>query len=514
MTRLTQLHALFIILLCFRIIGCQPEELSTESRPNIIFLMADDQRYDAFGFMGDRHVFTPHLDQLASEGVVFENAYHVAPICMPSRVSVMTSQYLGTHGAGFDQPTNYLLTEAEFRNSYPVLLREQGYFTGFIGKFGFAVDDSSKVINRDYEKKKEYMPMHQFDVWKGFPGQGSYLPQNGKFNGYENTPNASHLTEFMGWQAIDFLQKASDLQQPFCLSVSFKAPHAPFSPDPEFRKLYEGTAIARRETDRPEFYEKLPQVVKEKSRNAAWYFGRTEDYFGRDIEYRKDWHIAVDSIYQAFARNYYGLVTGVDEAVGRIRSELSDLGIAKNTIMIYTSDNGFFAGSRQLMGKALLYEASAKAPMIVYDPRVAGQGGVTRKKGLISHVDIAPTLLDIAGVAIPENYAGVSFMPIVRGEEEKIHETVYGENNFDNFYPLPSEVDNPESYQSIRSRFVRTPEYKFIRYHETQPLVEELYRISDDPLEANNLIGEPAYSDIADDMRSRLDSFEEQYVRY
>ena len=506
------------IVLCFFAIhgffGCQKEAPQNDERPNILFLMADDQRADAFGFMGNKHVITPHLDNLASDGMAFENAYHVAPICMPSRTSVMTGQYLGTHGSGFDRPTNYIITEDEFNASYPVVLRSQGYFTGFIGKFGFAVGEGEKVKNNNYQDKNEYMPAHHFDVWNGFPGQGSYFPKQGKFNGYDNIRKASHLTEFMGDQAIEFLRKAQHSGKPFCLSISFKAPHAPFHPAEEFRKKYTGKVIPRMVNDAPEYYAKLPEVVKEKSRNARWYFGRTEDYYGQKIDYRYDWHIEVDSIYQEFIKNYYALISGIDHTVGRIRAELKQLGLDQNTIIIYTSDNGFFAGSKQLMGKALLYEESAKAPMIVYDPTIAKKEGIRREKGLVSHVDIAPTLLDIAGIKVPDDYPGTSFMPIVHSKKETIHEAVYGENNYDDNYPVPSEVAHPENYQSIRSKFVRTSDYKYIRYYENHPVIEQLYKIEEDPLESNNIIDEPEYATIARELRAKLDDFEKKHVNF
>jgi arylsulfatase A-like enzyme len=135
-------------------------------------------------------------------------------------------------------------------------------------------------------------------------------------------------------------------------------------------------------------------------------------------------------------------------------------------------------------------------------------------EGLISHVDIAPTLLDIAGIEIPGNYPGKSFMPIVKGEIDVIHEAVFGENNFDEWYPLASEVEHPEEYQSIRSKFVRTSDYKYIRYHENHPTEEELYKIDEDPTELNNLISDSAYTDIASSMRTMLDEFEREYVKY
>ena len=495
-------------------LSCRNRATINDSPVNIIFLMADDQRADAFGFMGNEHVMTPHLDTLAREGIVFENAYHVSPICMPSRTSVMTGQYLGTHGSGFDRPTNYILTEEEFQRSYPVLLRDAGYFTGFIGKFGFAVADSSKVKNKNYQNQSKYMPAQQFDVWNGFPGQGSYQPRDGQFNGYENKWNADHLTAFMGYQAIDFLQKAKNAGQPFCLSISFKAPHAPFRPAPNFRRSYDAAMIPRMDDDTPEYYALLPEVVKSKSRNAQWYFGRTRDYYGKEVAYREDWHIEQDSIYQSFIKNYYALISGIDNTVGRIRAALTSMGLDKNTIIVYTSDNGFFAGSRQLMGKALLYEASARAPMIVYHPAYSQNQDTRWEDGLISHVDIAPTILNMAGLVVPEHYPGSSFLPIIDDEKESIHEAVYGENNYDNNYPVISEVDSPDTYQSIRSRFVRTSEYKLIRYHENRPVTEELYKVDEDTTEMNNLIDDPAYARTVSTMRALLDDFESKYIKF
>jgi len=514
-------HLLLLPYLLGSILGWNsPSFPRNNTRPNIIFLLADDQRADAFGFMGNTTVITPNLDQLASESTVFENAYHVVPICQPSRASIMTGQYLGTHGAGFDYPANYVITESEFKNSYPVLLRQMGYYTGFIGKFGFPVGGEIKMRNLDLESTK-YLPEASFDDWMGFPGQGSYLPRNGRFNGYENGTYpgpegrpATHLTEFMGNQAIQFLRTAAHAKQPFCLSISFKAPHAPYLPAERFRQMYDNREIPRMQNDAPEFHLTLPAVVREKSRDARWYFGRTQGYYGEETGYRHDWHIALDSVYQEFIKNYYGLITGIDEVVGRIRAELRKSGADRNTIIVYTSDNGHFAGSRQLMGKDLLYEESIKAPLLVFDPRIPDRHKGKRQRALVSMIDIAPTLLDLAGRTAPENYPGKSILPLLGTEWKAIHEAVYGENNFDDYYPMRNQTDDPENYQSVRSRYVRTLGYKYIRYHENNPVTEELYDMDRDPSETRNLIDDPAYRAKAAEMRTLLDRFEEKHVRY
>lgn len=474
------------------------------NKPNIIFLLTDDLRWDALGFMGNKDVITPHIDNLANQSVSFYNVYHVAPVCMPSRSSIMTGQYLGTHGSGFDRPTNYVITEDRFAASYPVLLKKAGYYNGFIGKFGFAVSKKLE-LNEGRWQIDEYMPKNHFDVWNGFPEQGNYrIRKDGTFNGYENKWGATHLNEFMGHQVEEFIQKAKLENQPFCLSVSFKAPHDPFDPEEDVRKLYDNKIIPRTVNDNPEYFRKLPKVVQEKSRNARWYFG----------DNRPVWHIEKDSTYQEFIKNYYALITGVDNVVGQIRNLLSGLGIADNTVIIFTSDNGFFCGSRQLMGKELLYDESSKAPLIVFDPRYMKGKNARMENGLVSIIDFAPTILDLAGVEKPESMPGQSIMPLVYDKTEKIHDAVFGENNFDSKEPVISEVEDPENYQSIRSKFVRTKDFKFIRYHECHPVVEELFKMSEDTLEFDNLINNPEFKNVALEMRSLLDDFERKYVKY
>ncbi|MEX0988208.1 MAG: sulfatase-like hydrolase/transferase [Bacteroidales bacterium] len=479
---------------------------SDNDKPNIIFLLTDDLRWDALGFMGNEHVITPHIDRLASQSVSFNNAYHVSPICLPSRTSIMTGKYLGMHGSGFDRPTNLVITDEEFSTSYPVLLKEAGYFNGFIGKFGFAVSQGSEK-NENYREwyKEEFMPKHHFDIWYGFTAQGNYrADDDGSFNGYENRWNATHLNEFMGYQSNDFIQKASKEDKPFCLSVSFKAPHAPFDPEEHLKNLYKND-IPRMSNDAPLYFNNLPDVVQKKSRNAHWYFGTKNP---------PERHIHDYSTYQAFIKNYYALVTGVDVVIGQIRQKLNELGIADNTIIIFTSDNGYFCGSRQLMGKALLYDESAKTPMIVYDPRYMKNSNGRIENGLISVIDIAPTILDLAGIEKPGNLPGKSFLPIVYDKTDEIHDAVYGENNYNNLDPVISEVNNPEEYQSIRSKFVRTKKYKYIRYQECHPVIEELFKIDEDSLEFNNLINHPDYEDVVVEMRGKLNNFEAEYVKY
>lgn len=492
-------------------------------KPNIIFMMTDDQRYDTFGFMGNKHAYTPNIDKMAKEGSYFNNAFHVAPICMPSRASVQLGQYISEHRCGFDSPTDYTVTYEEYQNSYPALLRKNGYYTGFIGKFGFAVtkekmhDGTCELVMNDrnepryprnncWSSLEEGMPKKEFHEWYGFPKQGEYLPnkETNTFNGYDNTHNCEHLTMFNAHQAVDFIKNATDKNMPFALSISFKAPHRPFIPSQKWIEYYKDLDYPRYENDKPEYFEVLPTVVKEHSRNAEEYWGR---YSSSGIG--RPWK--EDEFFKEDARRYLGLISGVDEAVGIIRDYLDEQEIADNTILIYTSDNGFFFGSKQIGGKELLYEESIRAPFIVYDP--------TRKKvkdtidGLMSHVDICPTILDFAGIEKPMTTYGTSILPLLDGSCEQINDAVYGENDFDNFYTTLEDSKDPENYQSIRSKYVRTTQYKYIKYHECHPVVEELWEIDKDPLESKNLINDPNYKEITMMMREKLAEFESRVLQ-
>lgn len=497
-------------------------------RPNILFILTDDQRFDAMGFMGNRQVYTPNLDQLAAQSIVFRNAFHVAPICMPSRASIQLGKYIAQHHCGFDLPTDYSITYKEYQDSYPVLLRKNGYYTGFIGKFGFTVienknhnnireidptspenDKYYKVI-KYFDNDEECFPKKEFDVWNGFTGQGKYFAdKNNCFNGYKNKWNTDHLTTFNAYQANEFLENAKELNKPFSLSISFKAPHRPSTASKKWQEFYKDITINRMPNDSPDYFKLLPKVVRTHSRNAAEYWG--SDKLKKQIPSWLPWKD--EEVFQKEFKNYYGLISGIDEAVGMIRDKLRELKLDDNTIIIYTSDNGYFCGSKQLGGKELLYEESIKAPMVVYDPRKKPEECGKWVDGIVSTVDICPTILDYAGIKKPECMFGTSFRPIVDNEKDEIHEAVYGENDFNDNYIDIDHHPHPNEYQSIHSKYVRTKSFKYIRYHLCHPVIEEMWKIDDDPLETNNLVGNPDYEEELNKMRKLLDDFNEKTER-
>ena len=479
--------------------GCESELSSRGSiaarRPNIIFLMADDQRADAMGCMGNPVIKTPNMDRLAADGVLFENAFLTTSICMASRAGIMLGQFEARHQCNFERPSNKTISYAEFENSYPRLLQKAGYRTGFIGKFGFAVS-KDKILNCPLNpdgtragkghlwKKPEYMPSDKFDAWYGFPGQGTYFPKD---------KPGKHLTRIMGEQAAEFFQ-SGDPAQPFCLSINFKAPHGPTQPDPAYNGMYKDVKIPRQQNDGDEYSERLPKVVREHWR-------------GHRV-YNKE---AGPGKYQKFMERYYQCITGIDTVIGRIRAELKRLKLDNNTVIIYTSDNGYFCGSKGLGGKCLLYEESIRTPLIIFDPRLGVSKRAARHPQLVMSVDFASTMLDMAGLKTPPTMQGKSLAPLLTGQKTKWRDSTFHENNFtSHFMPSLSNAGNWRDkilQRSVRCKAVRTKRYKYICYFEQQPIIEELFDLKNDPMETSNLADKLQYSDILISLRKQCDDW-------
>lgn len=423
-------------------------------RPNIIFLLADDQRWDATGSAGNQIVQTPNLDALAREGVSFRNAYVTTPICAISRASIFTGEYARRHGI-LDFTTDF--TQDQLSQTYPALLKAAGYYTGFIGKFGVG----------------ENMPAAMFDYWKGFPGQGNYLTR-------DEAGNPVHLTRLQSRQAIQFLD-AQTKDKPFALSISFKAPHVQddvaiqFIPETTDQGLYSNVTIPRPVTADDMYWESFPAFFKQN--NLARY--RWQQLFSTPEKF------------QSSVRGYYQLVTGLDRVVGEIRAELKKLDLDRNTIIIFSSDNGFFLGELGMAHKWYGMEPSVRVPLIVFDPRnPSGQGGRV-ENGIALNIDIAPTILDMAGAQIPAQMEGSSLVPLVHGKNVSGWRTDF---LFEHLFPDPS---------IRRSAGVIGGRYKYLRYIDPNPNYEVLYDLQADPNETTNYAADPAYRDILEKLRNR-----------
>lgn len=428
-----------------------PEE--PQGPPNIVFLFSDDQRWDALGAAGNPIIHTPNLDRLAAEGVMFTNNFVTTSICAVSRASAFTGLYARTHGIhGFQES----LTAEQHALSYPVRLREAGYRTGFVGKYG---------VGRT-------LPAERFDYFQGFAGQGHYFQ--------ETEEGRRHLTGLMGEQALEFLDGCTD-EQPFCLSVSFKAPHvqdreAPyFLSDPAYDELYKDVEIPVPPKADPKYYEALPDFLK------GGYEGRV----------RWERRFGTPEKYQESVKRYYRLITGIDDQVGRIRTALEERGWDRNTVVIFTSDNGFFLGERGLAGKWLMHEESIRTPLIIHDPRAPERHG-TRPTPMTLNIDVAPTILRLAGLDPAPGIQGRDLSPLLAGDTPEWREDWFYEHLFEHD-TIP------------KTEGVRNDRWKYFRYLDTDPVHEELYDLESDPQELDNLAGAERAREQLQQMRERLE---------
>lgn len=427
------------------------------SRPNFVFILADDLRWNALGCMGDKIVQTPHIDGLAARGVLFESSFVTTSICAVSRASIFTGQYARRHKINdFATP----LAPAQWAATYPALLRQAGYRTGFIGKFG--VGDAKAVA----AKAKD------FDYWQGLPGQAGPF-----FDPKDATK--THATTRFGNQALEFL-RGCRVEQPFCLSISFSAPHArdgqprEFPPDQRDEPLYVDVTMPVPKLATDFHFKALPEFVQKSEGHTRW-----------------SRRFATPEMHQKTVRDYYRLITGVDREVGRIIDTLRELKFAENTIVVFTADNGFFLGERGMADKWLMYEESIRVPMIVSDPRMPAEKQGRRVAAMALNVDLAPTLLDYAQVKSPAAMQGRSLRPLVSGENLPWREDwFYEHRTLTNIIP-PSEG-------------IRTQDWKYLRWVGVDPAIEELYDLKRDPLEEHNLASRPEYA-------QRLATFRERW---
>ncbi|PHS13008.1 MAG: acetylglucosamine-6-sulfatase [Blastopirellula sp.] len=514
----------FILPLCLLLISITVNNPAlSDDRPNIIFLLTDDQRADSLACMGNSIVETPNIDQLAKDGVLFENAFVTSAICTPSRACYFLGQYERRHGINFNSGTT--MAKKAWQKSYPVLLKKAGYFTGYVGKNhvpigtqGYKtglIDNSFDFFYAGHGHLYFYPKIKHkiFDAAKSdtqieiiAEGAASFLNPNSKFiDG-----------------AITFL-KSRPKDQPFCLSYCFNLPHNA------------GTSTMKmRPTD--------PILYRTKYRDKLAEIPLPSTYVAKDdiktpklpadvlyTQYRQPSYAYVDTpelLRERYVREYQ-TITGIDRLVGELRQQLAEHGVADNTIIIYASDHGIMHGEFGLGGKSLNYDTCLKIPMIIMDPRQNRTERGTRLTDLVLSVDIAPTILDFAGVKRPNTMQGSSLTDVLSGNNTGWREYAFAENLWSTIFGVP------------RCESARSKDWKYIRYFATdrkafenvegdarykvspkhaamyrnwlnsslegeKPDYEELFYITDDPEESNNLASDPNHQEKLKEMRTEL----------
>jgi arylsulfatase A-like enzyme len=413
-------------------------------RPNILFILTDDQRWDTLGAAGNRIVRTPNLDRLARQGVLFTNSFGTTPVCYASRATLYSGQYNRRHRI---ESFADVFTRAALEETYPLLLRGHGYFTGFVGKWGIG-------------EREDQLPVDDFDVWNGFAGQGSYFEPG----------EPEHLTARQGHQGAAFVRTAPE---PFQLTVAFKAPHVQdggcsctMPPDPSDLHLYDDVTIPSPRTATDEAFQALPRFLRDSEGRVRWY-----DQF------------ATPEMAQKSLKDYYRLITGMDRAVGEIVAALEARGVADRTLIVFTSDNGLLLGEHGLTGKWLMYEEAIRTPLVVVWPEMPAERRGSRAGQMALNVDIAPTLLEAAGVRAPARMQGRSLRPLVLGERVAWRSEWFFEHHL--FWPgIPV------------SEGVRRARWKYVRYVFEEPIYEQLFDLEADPFEEHDVLHTPEVYDL------------------
>ncbi|OEJ98670.1 acetylglucosamine-6-sulfatase [Flavivirga aquatica] len=419
----------------------------SQERPNIIFILTDDQSYGLMGCDGNTIVQTPNIDKLAEEGVLFTNAHITSAICTPSRISILLSQFERKHGVNFNSGTS--VSDEAWEQSYPVVMRKAGYYTGWIGKNHAPVGEGG-YTSELMEKS--------FDYWYAGHGHIRFYPKD--VHDIFNDAIASTQPEIINEGVNDFIDnnerrlksairflKERPEDKPFMLSVNFNLPHGAGTgsmrlrdtDDTIYKTLYRDldiplpdNYIAKVDIKNP----KLPaDLLRTEDRQTGYNYSNTPQGFR-----------------ERYIRQLQAM-TGIDRLVGNLRKKLKDLKLDKNTIIIFTSDHGLFMGEQGLGGKALCYEKTTHVPMIIMDPKVKRKLKGIKSDALVQSIDVAATMVSMAGIKKPVSFQGVDISGFVKGDKGAIRDYLFTENLWS------TQFGNP------RCEAVQNKEWKYIRYY-------------------------------------------------
>jgi arylsulfatase A-like enzyme len=458
-------------------------------RPNIIFIMSDDHAAHAIGAYGSRVNTTPNIDRIAREGMRLDNVFATNSICTPSRASILTGQYSHRNGVPvfnrFDSS----------RQTVARLLQAGGYYTGMIGKWHLGSDPVG------------------FDRWEILPGQGAYADPVFYTATGETTYTGRYVTDVISDLAIDFI-RTRPAGKPFFLMMHHKAPHRPWVPDEAHRKQFESRWIPEPPTLWDTYATRTGALRENQQRVFA-------DLTRRDLklqppaglvgpELQKWLSTKPDEVsveiggqtvtlrgealsrwkYQRYMQDYLATVQSVDDSVGRLLDVLDTSGLAKNTIVIYTSDQGFFLGDHGLYDKRFMYEESLRMPFLVRWPAGITAGAVSRAMAL--NVDFAPTCLEAAGLPVPSDMQGRSLLAVMKGQPPSDWRT----SMYYRYYHDPGDHNTRAHYG------VRTMTHKLISFWKSGQW--ELFDLVHDPAELHNLYGQPGQERITAELKTEL----------
>ncbi|MGI9066200.1 MAG: sulfatase family protein [Pyrinomonadaceae bacterium] len=444
----------------------------TSAAPNIIFIMTDDQQQSAMSAYGNTILKTPNLDRIGAEGTRFTEMFVTNSLCAPSRASFLTGLYSHTHGVTTNGASGSIFSNQpglkNEQETFVHLLRRAGYHNALVGKWHL-----------------RSLPTG-FDQWIILPGGGGPYTDPEMITNGMRMKFRGHADDVVGDQALTFLQQRPK-DRPFCLLYNFKAPHRNWLPAARFEKVFDNIEIPIPRSFNDSF-EGRPQSLRKTEMAVA----DMPDFRNRGVAGTLPPDERKRQNFQQLAKNYYRTLLGVDENVGRVLDFLDKNNLSNDTLVIYSSDNGFFLGEHGLFDKRLMYEPSIRVPLLVRLPSRVKSGQVNSRH-MVLNIDVAPTLLEMAGVPVPPWMQGRSFLPQLEGRQIPWRDAFLYE-----YYEYPAE------HCARKNRGIRTERWKLIHFWE-QPEEWELYDLKNDPEEMNNLYSQPDHEKRVRELRSHLE---------
>ena len=473
--------------------GPEDAQKSGGQPPNIIFVMTDDHTHGQMSITGNPLINTPNLDRLGKEGVWFKNAFCTNSLCAPARASILTGTLSNVNGIlGNSESKDRIERLDPELPTFPQLLQQAGYQTGIVGKWHLPHDPRG------------------FDYSCILPGQGLYFDPDMIENG-ERKQFKGYVTDIITDLALDYMG-GLDKSKPFCLVYQHKGPHRPFTPAPRHKNLYSDKDFPYPETFDDDYSTRL---IAGKAADMKFEQSIARDYGdaldGMTEREKKLW------LYQRFVKDHYRAVQSIDEGLGRVLEYLDDEGLSDNTLVIYTTDNGFYLGEYGWYDKRFMYEPSLRIPFLLRYPNEVSAGQVEER--MIMNIDVAPTLLDYAGIEIPEVMQGESLKPLLNGAATDWRDHVYY-SYYENSWTLKNFTQEDLSDPSFNfftahrigpHRGIRDDRYKLIEYYSDQEYWE-FFDLETDPSELNNRYGDSEYKDIIDRMTEQLRETQARYL--
>lgn len=441
-------------------------EAKEKTRPDIVFILLDDLRWDGLSYKGHPYVRTPNIDQLRHEGASMENAFVTTSICCPSRATFLTGTYASTHGVIDNETSEY---DPEITPPLTKYLQETGYRTAMIGKWHMG---------------KAAHPRPYFDYWLSFKAQGVYFDPWFNING-ERKRFEGYTTDLLTDKAIEFIRE-QPLEEPYFLMLSHKAVHQPFKPAPRHQDAFGAETTDLRPPSWEDDFRGKPDWQRREQLDSWRWEWRTREHAAEAVP-----EVIPPQPFPGKSRyvEQYRCLAAVDEGVGRLMETLRQRGTLENTLIVFTSDNGYFHGEHRRWDKRLASEESLRIPMVIRYPGSIEAGFTVEEN--VRNVDFAPTILSYAGLPVPAQMQGADMRPLLEQRASAWDDEVFYEYWVDLVHSIPT------------MKALRDKRYKLVAYPEIDD-ISELYDLKKDPHEMVNLAGDPVYAEIQSRMTAKL----------